>query len=63
MSFDLVGGLTIVKLIGVLLGAVCIWTRRLRVIQWVNYIFAGIVVWNLYNLLGAVPQVVVASAR
>jgi len=53
MQFDTVAGLMAVKLIGFGLGGVCIWVRRVRVLTWVNYIFAGIVLWNVYQILGA----------
>jgi hypothetical protein len=53
MQFDTVAGLMAVKLIGFGLGGVCIWFRRVRVLTWVNYIFAGIVLWNVYQILGA----------
>jgi hypothetical protein len=29
----------------------CLWFRKERVIQWVNYFFAGLVVWNLAQIL------------
>jgi hypothetical protein len=44
----------VVKLIGFLLGGYCVWKRRMNVIHWVNYIFAAIVVWNVYQILKAV---------
>jgi hypothetical protein len=56
MQVDTVGGLTVVKLIGFLLGGYCVWKRRMNVIHWVNYIFAAIVVWNVYQILKAAPQ-------
>lgn len=57
MQVDTVGGLTVVKLIGFLLGGYCVWSRRLNVIHWVNYVFAGIVLWNVYQILKAAPEV------
>jgi hypothetical protein len=58
MQFDTVAGLMAVKLIGFGLGGVCIWFRRARVLTWVNYIFAGIVLWNVYQILGATTPAV-----
>lgn len=57
IQIDTVGGLTVVKLIGFLLGGYCVWSRRLNVIQWVNYVFAAIVVWNVYQILKVAPAV------
>jgi len=58
MQFDTVAGLMMVKFIGFALGGVCIWFRRPRVLNWVNYIFAGIVLWNVYQILGATTSAV-----
>jgi len=54
MNFDVVVGLTAMKLLGVAMAGYCVWRRRLRVIGWVNYYFAGLVIWNLLNILRAV---------
>jgi len=51
---DPVTALTAVKLLGFGLAGVCLWVGRTRVIHWVNYIFAGVVLWNVYNILRAV---------
>ena len=56
IQFDAVYGLSCAKLIGFLLGGICIW-RWPRVISWTNYVFAGLVVWNLFNILRAVTPV------
>ncbi len=39
------------KLVAVLLGAFCVWRQRFRVIQIINYWFAGLVFWNLALIL------------
>ena len=57
LQFDTVAGLAAVKLLGFVLGGLCIWMRRTRVIVWVNYVFAAIVIWNLCNILKAVSPV------
>jgi len=57
MGFDAVMGLTAVKLLGVAMAGFCVWRKRLRVIGWVNYYFAGLVIWNLFNILRAVSVV------
>jgi hypothetical protein len=47
-------GLTAAKLLGFGLAAFALWARRDRLVRWVNYIFAGIVLWNVFNILRAV---------
>ena len=51
---DPVTGLTLVKLLGFVLGGVALWHGRERLLRRVNYIFAALVVWNMLNILRAV---------
>jgi hypothetical protein len=51
---DPVIGLTVAKLIGFALAGLCLWMHKERVIRSANYIFAGIVVWNVWMILRAV---------
>ena len=51
---DPVIGLTVAKMIGFGLAGLCLWMQRERVIRSVNYVFAGIVVWNVWMILRAV---------
>jgi len=49
-----VAGLTAVKALGCGIAGFCIYTQRQRVLSWANYFFAGLVVWNLVQILKAV---------
>ena len=40
-------GLVGSKMVALLLGAFCVWRGRFRVIYWINYWYAALVVWNL----------------
>jgi len=40
-------GLFISKGIAVVLGGICIWQNRRHLLRWINYWYAGLVVWNL----------------
>lgn len=44
-------GLAISKAAAFLLAALALWTGRFRVIRWINYWFAALVVWNFCVLL------------
>lgn len=44
------------KLIAVTLGGICIWMRKTQIIRWINYWFAGLVVWNLTLMLMIAKQ-------
>ncbi|HYL36411.1 MAG TPA: DUF5658 family protein [Bryobacteraceae bacterium] len=39
------------KVLAVGLGAVCVWLKKDRIISWINYWYAGLVVWNLCVIL------------
>jgi hypothetical protein len=40
-------GVLATKLAAVVIAGVCVWTRRARVIGWVNYWYVGLVLWNI----------------
>lgn len=39
------------KGIALLLGAICIWRKKAHLIGWINYWYAGLVLWNLCIIL------------
>jgi Domain of unknown function (DUF5658) len=40
-------GVGLSKLLALALGAVCVWLKRDRILNWINYWYAALVVWNL----------------
>jgi hypothetical protein len=46
-------GLATSKVIGLVTGGLCIAMNRVRLIGWINYWYAGLVVWNLCVILVA----------
>jgi hypothetical protein len=46
-----VTGIALAKLLAFLLAGVCLWFRKERVILWVNYFFAVLVLWNVGQLV------------
>jgi hypothetical protein len=46
-----VSGLLVSKLVAVAVASVCLMLRRRRLIHWINYWYAAVVVWNLYTTL------------
>jgi len=44
-------GLLISKIVAVAVAAVCLILRRRKLILWINYWYAAVVVWNLYTTL------------
>jgi hypothetical protein len=46
-------GVALSKGVALGLGAFCIWRKKTRVIGWINYWYAGLIVWNLVVILRA----------
>ena len=44
-------GVALSKGLALGLGAVCVWLKRDRIIGWINYWYAALVVWNLITVL------------
>lgn len=44
-------GLTLSKLLAIFLGGLCIWLNKRHVVRWINYWYAGLVVWNICLIL------------
>jgi hypothetical protein len=47
MEWGPMEGLLASKVIALLLGAFCVWSRRFGVIRLINYWFAALVSWNV----------------
>ncbi len=44
-------GVALSKLLALALGGICVYTKRLNLIRWATYWYAGLVVWNLMVML------------
>jgi hypothetical protein len=44
-------GVALSKGVALGLAAVCLWAGKRRVIRWISFWYAGLVVWNLYIIL------------
>lgn len=51
MHIGPMAGLLGSKLVAFLLGGICIWRKRVKVIRLINYWYAALVVWNLALIL------------
>src|SRR5437870_4234957 len=51
MHFGPLTGLLGSKLLACALGGFCVWRGRFHVIQWINYWYAALVIWNLTLIL------------
>jgi hypothetical protein len=50
-------GVAASKIVAVGLGALCIYTKKHRLIRWITYWYGGLIVWNLMVMLTASPHV------
>jgi hypothetical protein len=46
-------GVAASKIVGLGIGAVCVLANRARLVGWINYWYAGLIVWNLSIILVA----------
>lgn len=44
-------GVAASKVLGLAIGGICVATGRARLVTWINYWYAGLVVWNLMIIL------------
>ena len=44
-------GLLADKTVAVLLAMICVWSGRSRLIPWINYWYAALVIWNIILIL------------
>jgi hypothetical protein len=49
-------GVVASKILALALGAFCVCTRKLRLMRWASYWYAGLIVWNLIVMLVAQGQ-------
>lgn len=51
MTAGPLAGVLLSKMVALFLAGACLWLRRPHVIRWINYFYAGLVVWNLAIIL------------
>jgi hypothetical protein len=52
MALDPAVGLALSKLVAFTLGGLCIWLNKRHLVRWINYWYAGLVVWNMSLIFG-----------
>jgi len=56
MYFGPSAGLALSKLVAFALCGLCIWLNKRHVVRWINYWYAGLVVWNM-SLIASILKV------
>ena len=52
MLADPAVGLAMSKLAAFVLGGLCIWLNKRHLVRWINYWYAGLVIWNMALICG-----------
>jgi hypothetical protein len=52
MHLDPGVGLALSKLIAFALGGLCLWLNKRHLVRWINYWYAGLVIWNMTVIIG-----------
>ncbi len=56
MQIGPVPGALLSKIVAFALAGICLWVQRHRIIRWINYWYAALVVWNLCIILIGRPS-------
>jgi hypothetical protein len=49
-------GVAVSKLVALALGAVCVTLNKSHLVTWINFWYAGLVIWNLFMILTAASR-------
>lgn len=49
-------GVVMSKVVGLVLGTICVSLNKSHLVSWINYWYAGLVVWNLFMILTAAAR-------
>lgn len=49
-------GVAVSKVVAIAIAAFCLFTQRQKLVNWINYWYAGLVVWNLVIILIAINR-------
>ena len=52
MQIDPAVGLALSKIIAFTLGGLCLWLNKRHLVRWINYWYAGLVIWNMALIVG-----------
>lgn len=52
-----VTGVVLSKAIAFGIAGVCLWSGRMRVVGWINYWYAALVIWNVRIIMSSMPPV------
>ncbi len=58
-----IAGVAASKLMALLMAGLCFWLDRPRLIRWITYWYAALVVWNICVILASPPHIFIVGAH
>jgi hypothetical protein len=63
IHFGPIAGVAASKLMALLMAGLCVWLDKPHLLRWVNYWYAGLVVWNICMILASPPYTFMMAER
>jgi Domain of unknown function (DUF5658) len=63
IHFGPVAGVAVSKVLALLLAGLCVWLNKARLIRWVIYWYAALVIWNICVILASPTATSIAGHR
>jgi hypothetical protein len=58
-----IAGVAASKLVALLMAGICVWLDKPRLMRWICYWYAALVVWNICIILASPPHFFIVGAR
>ena len=63
IPFGAIAAVAASKIVALLMAGLCVWLNKPRLIRWVIYWYAALVVWNICVILASPPHTFVVGAH
>lgn len=63
IHFGPIAGVAVSKVVALAMAGLCVWLNKPRLIRWVTYWYAALVVWNICVILASPPHTFIVGAR
>jgi hypothetical protein len=63
IHFGPVAGVAASKFVAIFIAGICVWMNKPRLVRWVCYWYAALVVWNISIILASPPHISIVGAH
>ena len=63
LHFGPIAGVALSKLVAIVVAGVCLWLNKPRLVRWVCYWYAALVVWNISVILASPPHILMPGVH